>query len=46
MDEYSHYVWSVYFLATVVYGGLTMLWWHRLRHLRQRLKTEGADLHE
>lgn len=42
MNDYTGFVLGVYSLATVVYGGLSLLWWWRLRHLRLRLQDEGG----
>lgn len=42
MNDYLGYVLGVYGLAAVVYGGLTLTWWSRLRRLRQRIKVEEA----
>ncbi|MBF0161921.1 MAG: heme exporter protein CcmD [Magnetococcales bacterium] len=41
MNEYTEYVWAVYGLAGGLFGGLTLLWWSRLRRLQSRLQAEG-----
>lgn len=40
MNNYTGYVFGVYALAIAVYGGLTFLWWNRLRRLRRQLQAE------
>ena len=42
MVDYTGYVLGVYGLAGGVLGGLALLWWRRLRRLRQRLHAEGG----
>lgn len=43
MGEYTEYVLGVFGLATVVYGGLTLFWWLRLRRLQRQLQAEGGQ---
>ena len=42
MNEYTEFVLGVYLLAGMVFGGLTLLWWSRLRRLQRRLQAEGS----